>query len=106
MAKYKLTSTGVQDTEKGCFIPANPTNRDWRKYQKWLKVKTNNPDPEFTTEELATQKQRKIRNIERTIADTRVRKDAATTESLTGLADECQTELDKLRTELIAEQEA
>ncbi len=106
MAKYKLTSEGVQDTERGAFIPATSTNRDWRKYQKWLKVKTNKPDPEFTAEELAAQKQRKIRNIERTIADTRVRKDAATAEGLTGLADECQAELDKLRIELAAEQEA
>lgn len=106
MAKYKLTSEGVQDIETGAFIPAISTNRDWRKYQEWLKVKTNKPDPEFTKEELTIQKQRNIRNIERSIADERVRKDAATAEGLTGLADECQIELDKLRTKLITEQEA
>jgi len=106
MAKYKLTSSGVQDTEKGGFIPANPTNRDWRKYQKWLKIKTNKPDPEFTEEELAAQKQRKIRNIERTIADTRVRKDAAKAEDLIELEAECQTRLDGLRIELATEMEA
>jgi len=105
MAKYKLTSSGVQDTERGAFIPATATNRDWRKYQEWLKVETNKPDPEFTAEELTIQKQRKIRNIERIIADTRVRKDAASAEGLAGLADECQVELDKLRTELTVEKE-
>lgn len=104
MVKYKLTSDGVQDKEIGASIPANPTNRDWRKFLKWKKKPGNNPDPEFTEEELAVQKQSKIRNIERTIADTRVRKDAANAEGLFGLESDCQTELDKLRTELIAEQ--
>lgn len=106
MAKYKFTNEGVQDTETGAFIPDTPTNRDWRKYLKWAKKAGNNPDPEFTDEELAAQKQSKIRGIETAIVDTRLRKDAANAEGLSALEADCQTELDKLRTELIAEQEA
>lgn len=106
MAKYKFTNEGVQNIETGAFIPANPTNRDWCKYQEWLKKKSNKPDPEFTEEELTAQKQRKIRGIEYTITDTRVRKDAAKAEGLIELEAESQTELDKLRTQLIVEQEA
>ena len=105
MAKYKLTNEGVQYKETGACIPANPANRDWRKYQEWLKVKSNKPDPEFTEEELTTQKQRQIRQIENAIVAMRIRKDAAESEEFTELEAESQAELDELRTELIAEQE-
>ena len=104
MAKYKLTSDGVQDKETTAFIPANLANGHWRKYQKWLK-KGNKPDPEFTEEELTTQKQRQIRQIENAIVDMRVRKDATESEEFTELEAESQTKLDELRAKLIAEQE-
>lgn len=104
MKKYRLTSTGVQDMETKVFIPASLLNRDWRKYQEWLKKKGNKPDPEFTADELVAQKQRKIRKLENAIVDTRLRKDAANAESLSELESDCQIELNKLRAELIAEQ--
>ncbi len=100
MAKYKLTSEGVQDKETKTFIPNNPGNRDWRKYQEWEKKAGNKPDPEFTEEELTTQKQAEIRQIENAIVDTRVRKDAAQAEDLDSFAAELQIELDKLKIEL------
>lgn len=106
MAKYKLTSDGVQDTETGVFIPNNLKNRDWCKYQDWLSKPNNKPDLEFTEEELTAQKQSKIKGIERTIVDTRVRKDAAKAEGFTELEAESQAELDELRAELAAEQDA
>lgn len=106
MAKYRLTSEGVQNTETKGFIPANPNNRDWQEYLKWKKKPSNNPDPEFTAEELTAQKQSKIRGIENAIVDSRLCKDAANAEGLAALEADCQTELDKLRTELIAEQGA
>ena len=96
MAKYKLTQQGVQDIEAGASIPANSTNRDWRKYQAWL-AKGNTPDPEFTAEELAAQKQREKRQIEIAIVDMRLRKDAANAEGFVGLEAETQAELGKLR---------
>lgn len=99
MKKYKLTKDGVQNTKTGAFIPDDPKNRDWRKYQKWL-AKGNTPDPEFTAEEKVAKKQRKKRQIEIVIIDMRLRKDAADAEGLTELAIETQTELDELRAEL------
>ena len=101
MAKYKLTNEGVQNVEMGAFIPANPANRDWRKYQAWL-AEGNTPDPEFTAGELVAQKQRKIKQIETSIVDMRLRKDAANLEGFSGLETETQVEIDKLRAELIA----
>jgi len=37
MAKYKLTESGVQNTETTTFIPNDERNNDWREYQNWLK---------------------------------------------------------------------
>lgn len=44
MAKYKLTETGVRDTELGMSIPSSENNRHWRMYQAWLS-EGNTPDP-------------------------------------------------------------
>ena len=44
MSKYKLTDSGVIDTETGACIPNAPGNRHWRKYQEWL-AEDNTPDP-------------------------------------------------------------
>jgi hypothetical protein len=44
MAKYKLTESGVLDTETGAHIPNNEGNRHWREYQEWL-AEGNTPDP-------------------------------------------------------------
>lgn len=96
---YKLTKDGVQNLETMAFIPESESNREWLRYQKWL-AEGNTPDPEFTAEELAAQKQQKKRQIEIAIVDMRLRKDAANAEGFTGLEAETQSELDKLRAEL------
>jgi hypothetical protein len=37
MANYRLTNTDVViRTADNAFIPNDPTNRDWVKYQEWL----------------------------------------------------------------------
>lgn len=96
---YKLTDIGVRRLLDNADIPNDPVNRDWRKYQAWL-AEGNTPDPEFTAEELAAQKQWEKRQIEITIVDMRLRKDAANAEGFTGLEAETQAELGKLRAEL------
>ena len=46
MAKYKLTETGVLDTETGVYIPNASDNRHWQEYQEWLSGSPSNvPDP-------------------------------------------------------------
>lgn len=102
---YKLTEDGVQNLETMAVITESPTGRDWLRYQKWL-AEGNTPDPEFTAEELATQKQRKKRQIETAIVDMRLRKDAANLEGFTGLESETQAEIDKLRGDLIEAKKA
>ena len=32
---YKLSNSGVIRISDGAYIPNDPNNRDWRKYQKW-----------------------------------------------------------------------
>ena len=96
---YKLKKDGVQNLETMAFISPSPTGRDWLRYQKWL-AEGNSPDPEFTAEELAAQKQRKKRQIEMSIVDMRLRKDAANAEGFAGLEAETQAEIGKLRAEL------
>lgn len=44
MAKYKLTESGVLDTETGANIPNAEGNRHWQEYQEWL-AEPNTPDP-------------------------------------------------------------
>ena len=56
MAKYKLTESGVQDTETGAFIPNAPGNRHWTEYQEWLLEPGNVPDPMYSGAELKAQK--------------------------------------------------
>jgi len=41
---YKLISVGIHRISDGAFIPNNPNNRDWRKYQTWL-AEGNEPLP-------------------------------------------------------------
>lgn len=106
MTKYKLTKTGVQDTEIGAFIPDSLGNREWRKYQKWLMKPNNKPDPEFSEEELAAQQQAQIRQIESAIVDMQLKLNTAKIEKFIALADELQTEIIRLRAELEALQEA
>lgn len=96
---YKLAKDGVQNLETMAFITPNPTSREWLRYQKWL-AEGNTPESEFTAGELATQKQRKKRQIEVSIIDMRLRKDAANVEGFTGLEAETHAELGKLRAEL------
>lgn len=54
MAKYKITGTGVKDTETEAFIPNDQGNRHWIEYEVWLS-EGNTPDPEFTAQELENQ---------------------------------------------------
>ena len=42
---YRLTTNGVQRLTDGAWIPADPKNRDWREYQKWLSA-GNIPEPD------------------------------------------------------------
>lgn len=70
MAKYKLTSNGVKDTETGANIPNAPGNRNWTEYQEWL-AEGNTPDPQFTPEELSEQeKSRQLEEINQTMGYT------------------------------------
>ena len=42
---YKLQRSGeVVCLANGATIPANPKNRDWQKYQRWL-AEGNRPEP-------------------------------------------------------------
>ena len=51
-SKYKHTGDGgVQDTERGCFIPNDERNRDWQEYLAW----DGTTDPQFTQQELEDQ---------------------------------------------------
>jgi len=36
MAKYRLTESGVKNTETTAFIPEDENNNDWKEYKKWL----------------------------------------------------------------------
>ena len=54
MAKYKITGTGVKDTETEAFIPNDQGNRHWIEYEVWLS-EGNTPDPELTAQELENQ---------------------------------------------------
>lgn len=53
---YKIASHGVIRLSDDAYIPDDPTNRDWRKYQQWLKAGNKpqpaDPEPEPTTDEL------------------------------------------------------
>jgi hypothetical protein len=60
MAKYKITSSGVQNTETTCFIPNDDANYDWIAYKEWLS-NGNVPDPEFTEQELKDKAYEKLR---------------------------------------------
>lgn len=44
MAQYKITSSGVHDTESGGYIPVAVGNRHWLIYKEWKAV-PNTPDP-------------------------------------------------------------
>lgn len=60
MAKYKLTESGVLDTETGTSIPNAPGNRHWQEYQEWLS-EGNTPDPQYTLDEWKTGKKAEVR---------------------------------------------
>jgi len=51
VTKYKLLeSGGVKNLETGAFIPNDPGNIDWQKYQEWLS-EGNTPELTETPEE-------------------------------------------------------
>lgn len=68
MKKYKLTGECIKDTEAGTFIPKDPCNKHYQAYLHWLVgldffekypdedadmlTPFNEPDPEFTQEEI------------------------------------------------------
>ena len=52
MAKYKISGTGVDNTETGYWIPNDTSNVMWREYQTWTTVSGNVADPEFTEQEI------------------------------------------------------
>lgn len=47
MAQYRITASGVHDTESGGSIPAVIGNRHWGYYKEWKAV-PNTPDPSIT----------------------------------------------------------
>jgi hypothetical protein len=59
MANYKLTESGVIETESGMNIPADPANRHWQEYQVWL-GEGNTPEDEHTLQELKDAKKEEI----------------------------------------------
>jgi hypothetical protein len=117
MAKYKLTENGVQDTETGAFIPNTNKNRDWRKYQNWLKglgpdgpfgqpgeplgTGPNTPDPQYTPEEIEAKKQFEKSQAANAVVEARLKLDAAKAEGLEIEAD-CLAELETAREKLTA----
>lgn len=58
--KYKLTESGVKDTETGMFIPEAPGNRHWQEYQSWL-AEGNTPEPQYTEAEYLDMKSNEVR---------------------------------------------
>lgn len=58
---YKLIGTmSVKRLADGACIPFADGNRDYEEYKQWL-AEGNVPEPEFTEEELLTQKQNEFR---------------------------------------------
>ena len=51
MAKYKISGSGVIDTENNSHIPNDSRNYHWREYQDWVEL-GNTPDPEFTEQQI------------------------------------------------------
>jgi hypothetical protein len=51
MARYKLSNTGVYDTETNSYIPSAAENADWREYLQWVDD-GNTPDPQYTPQEI------------------------------------------------------
>jgi hypothetical protein len=52
VAKYKLSGSGVIDTERMAHIPNDPLNIDWQEYQEWLETPENVADPQYTEQEI------------------------------------------------------
>ena len=59
---YKLTKNGVIRLADNLFIPNTPANRHWQEYQEWLR-QGNQPEPEFTFDDLKQQLRQKIHQI-------------------------------------------
>jgi len=95
---YKLTNIGVKRLSDDAIIPNDPKNRDWRKYQKWIE-EGNNPEPEFTEQELIAKKESEIKIKESEIVQAKLQFDAATEEGLSIAAD-YEEQLNSLKAEL------
>ena len=55
MAKYKISSTGVWDSEHGIWF--DPVHAElWAEYQQWLAIPGNTPDPAFSRDDLYGQR--------------------------------------------------
>lgn len=52
MTRYKITESGIHDTENNLHIPNDESNRHWQEYQEWVAVEGNIPDPQYTAEEV------------------------------------------------------
>jgi len=95
---YKLTSNGIKNIETCAWIPNNPKNPDWCKYQAWLK-EGNKPEPEFTKEELAVKKQSNIKMKESELVQVQMQFDIATAKGFL-IASDYEIQLNKLESEL------
>ena len=94
---YKLIKNGIKRLSDGARIPNDTKNKDWRKYQAWLK-EGNKPEPEFTTKELRAKKQRDIKTKESELVQVKIQFDTAKSENLS-IADDYSKQLTKLRKE-------
>lgn len=59
---YKLVQDGIIRLSDNAFIPKDPANRHYREYLRWL-AEGNEPEPEFTLEEIKERLKREIKTI-------------------------------------------
>ena len=66
MARYKLTATGVHDTQTGFFIPNSPDNAMWNDYLAWV-AQGNTADPLYTLEQKRENRKEDVNKKKQTI---------------------------------------
>ena len=53
---YKLQENGVKRLSDSASIPESEGNYDWQKYLKWVSIEGNTPEPQYSLQELITNK--------------------------------------------------
>jgi len=95
---YKLSGNNIIRISDGAYIPNDHRNRDHRRYKSWLK-QGNQPEPEFTQEELTAKKEFAIKMKESEIVNVQGQFDIATEKGL-AIAADYDTQLKKIEKEL------